>query len=130
VRRAIQPGRVVLDVDGRTAETGSSLSAGGGKRIVRAKQPGPTNRAAQHHLTIGQERLKTRPAKPNIRITPPMIAATIPTYLCSKSSAIFMVPYSYSASPSCINQTMNKPKQFDLERIQEKWAPVFRPNAL
>ena len=55
---------------------------------------------AKGDITRSHKRVTKTPPSPNKRTTPPIIAATIPTFLWSKSSAITTPTHSYSVSTS------------------------------
>ena len=55
---------------------------------------------AKDDITRGHKRITKTPPNPNKRTTPPIIAATIATFLWSKSSAITTPTHSYSVSKS------------------------------
>ncbi len=65
---------------------------------------------AKGDITRGHKRVTKTPPNPNKRITPPIIAATIPTFLWSKSSvwskssAITTPTHSYSVSTLSIHE--------------------------
>ncbi len=63
---------------------------------------------AKDDITRGHKRITKTPTNPNKRTTPPIIAATIPTFLWSKSSAITTPTYSYSVSTLRIHEIRPK----------------------
>ncbi len=63
-----------------------------------------THENAKDDITRGHKRVTKTPPSPNKRTTPPIIAATIPTFLWSKSSAITTPTHSYSVSTLSIHE--------------------------
>ncbi len=63
-----------------------------------------THENANDDITRSHKRVTKTPASPNKRTTPPIIAATIPTFLWSKSSAITTPTHSYSVSTLSIHE--------------------------
>ncbi len=63
-----------------------------------------THENAKGDITRGHKRVTKTPPSPNKRTTPPIIAATIPTFLWSKSSAITTPTHSYPVSTLSVHE--------------------------